>query len=83
VLIDEYDSVLIKAERNGCLPTIVSPIQKMLSYVLKNNSDNVSSSIFTGITRVARADTFSGLNHLKECTLIDPGFEQCFGFSEG
>ena len=83
MLIDEYESVLIRAERNGYLPTIVSPIQKMLSYTLKNNSDNVSSSFITGITRVARADIFSGLNHLKECTLMDTRFEQCFGFSEG
>jgi len=52
----------------------------MLSYVLKNNSDNVSSSFITGLTRVARADIFSGLNHLKECTLMIQGLNSALDF---
>jgi len=54
----------------------------MLSSALKTNIDVISSFI-TGITRVAKADIFSGVNHLEECTLLDTMFEQCFGFSEG
>jgi len=55
----------------------------MLSSTLKNNSNDVSASFITGITRVAKADIFSGVNNLKECTLLDTRFEQSFGFSEG
>ena len=68
---------------NGCLSEITSLIQPMLSSTLKNNSNDVSASFITGITRVAKADIFSGVNNLKECTLLDTRFEQSFGFSEG
>ena len=54
----------------------------MISSALKNN-ESVISSFITGITRVAKADIFSGVNHLIECSLLDPMLEQCFGFSEG
>lgn len=46
----------------------------MLTAALKNNNEEVSRSFIVGITRVAKADIFSGINHLQECTLLDDAF---------
>jgi len=54
----------------------------MLTAALKNNNDNVCRSFIVGITRVAKADIFSGINHLQECTLLDKNYTKFFGFSE-
>lgn len=54
----------------------------MMTKALKNNPD-VSRSFTVGITRVAKADLFSGLNNLREGTLLDLNYSQYFGFTEG
>lgn len=47
---------------------------------LKNNP-NISRSYTTGVTRLSKADIFSGLNNLKEYSLENTIFQTCFGFN--
>lgn len=83
VLIDDYDSILIAAKKNGCFDEISYLLESMLSSTLKNNS-YVKSSFWTGVIYLKNVGFFSdGLNHMDGYTLFDKSFEQCFGFSEG
>ena len=52
----------------------------MLSSALKGN-EYLHLSLLTGIQRVAKENIFSGLNNLLVCTVKDPEFADCFGFT--
>lgn len=81
LLIDEYDVPFLEASVNGYYDEVHAFLSAMLATSLKGN-EYLKLSMLTGIQRVARENIFSGLNNLLVCTVKDPEFSHCFGFTE-
>lgn len=81
IFIDEYDTPFIEAYSNGYYENMKDLLFTLLSSALKGNP-YLKASLLTGIQRVARENIFSGLNNLLVCTVKDPEFSDCFGFTE-
>lgn len=81
ILIDEYDTPFIEAYVNGYYEEIHDILAILLSSALKGNHA-LKKAMLTGIQRVARENIFSGLNNLLICTVKDPEYSDCFGFTE-
>ena len=81
ILIDEYDTPFIEAHVNGYYSEIHDTLAILLSSALKGNPA-LKKAMLTGIQRVAKENIFSGLNNLLICTVKDPEYSDCFGFTE-
>lgn len=86
VLIDEYDSLINRYfEHQNILNKLTSTFSGIFSAFAKPTgviNDHIQKVIFTGILRVAKANIFSRLNNLQECTVLDPEFSKYYGFTE-
>ncbi|MBU3874877.1 ATP-binding protein [Faecalicatena sp. AGMB00832] len=80
MLIDEYDTPFLEAHLNGFYDEVHSELSVMLSSALEGN-ESLYLAMLTGIQRVAKENIFSGLNNLLVCTVKDPEFKDCFGFT--
>lgn len=80
LLIDEYDTPFLEAHMNGFYEEIHNELAVMMSSALKGNK-YLHLALLTGIQRVAKENIFSGLNNLLVCTVKDPEFADCFGFT--
>ena len=81
LLIDEYDSPLHAAWTHGYLPEALNLFRSMLGGALKENP-YLHKAIITGILRVARESLFSGVNHLRVCSVLSGDFPDTFGFTQ-
>ena len=81
LLIDEYDTPFISANDSGYYENIRGVLAELLSSSLKGNP-SLEKAMLTGVQRVAKENIFSGLNNLVVCTVKDPEYAECFGFSE-
>jgi len=84
VLIDEYDSPVIEAWRNGYYDEMIAFMRSWLGGGLKHEEGGaLFRGVVTGILRVARESIFSGLNNLDVASLLSSGpFANKFGFTE-
>ncbi|MDO4272310.1 MAG: AAA family ATPase [Eubacteriales bacterium] len=80
LLIDEYDTPFLEAHMNGFYKEIHNELAVMMSSALKGN-EYLHLAMLTGIQRVAKENIFSGLNNLLVCTVKDPEYADCFGFT--
>ncbi|WP_341761281.1 AAA family ATPase [Candidatus Tisiphia endosymbiont of Thecophora atra] len=91
VLIDEYDTPINSAYR--WFGTNETEFQKVLeifrgimkSTFKKETGDQelpVERGVITGILRIAKAELFSGLNNVKEYSLLDKKFASVYGFTQ-
>ena len=80
LLIDEYDTPFMSANRNGYYSEVRSVLAGFLSTSLKGNP-YLERAMLTGIQRVAKENIFSGLNNLTVLTVNDSEYEDCFGFT--
>lgn len=80
MLIDEYDTPFLEAHINGFYHEVHNELAVMLSSALKGN-EYLHLAMLTGIQRVAKENIFSGLKNLLVCTVKDPEFSDCFGFT--
>ncbi len=80
-LLDEYDTPFISANSGGYYHEVRGILSNMLSSALKGNRA-LEKAMLTGIQRAAKENIFSGLNNLIVCTVKDPEYTDCFGFSE-
>lgn len=81
LLIDEYDVPLAKAFENGYYDQMISLIRSLLGEVLKTN-DSLKMAVLTGCMRISKESVFTGLNHLKVCSVTDVRFDEYFGFTD-
>lgn len=81
ILIDEYDTPLLEAYSKGYWKTLSDFMGKFLASALKDNPA-LDRSVITGITRIARENLFSDLNHVKVYTVLHDRYSQYFGFTE-
>lgn len=81
ILIDEYDQPIHAGHVNGYGKEILNFFRQFMTTGLKDNP-HLERGVVTGILRIARESIFSGLNNLAVCTLLEPAFSTCFGFTE-
>lgn len=81
LLLDEYDTPFISANAKGYYSEMRDVLAEMLSSSLKGNPA-LERAVLTGIQRVAKENIFSDLNNLIVCTVKDPEYSDCFGFTE-
>ncbi len=81
ILIDEYDVPLDKAFQNGYYREMVSLIRSMFGMALKTN-EFLQFAVLTGCLRISTESIFTGLNNFKVLSIMDPQFDEQFGFTE-
>ena len=83
-LIDEYDSPVIEAWKNGYYDEMIDFMRSWLGGGLKHeNGLALYRAVITGILRVAKESVFSGLNNLDVSNMLQPGpFADKFGFTQ-
>lgn len=81
LLLDEYDTPFIAANAKGYYGEMRDFLAGMLTSSLKGNP-SLERALLTGIQRVAKENIFSDLNNLIVCTVKDPEYSDCFGFTE-
>ena len=81
LLIDEYDVPLDKAFHHGYYREMVALIRGLFGQALKTN-EYLQFAILTGCLRVAKESIFTGLNNFKVLSIIDPRFDEHFGFTD-
>ena len=81
ILIDEYDVPLDKAFENGYYREMVSLIRGLFGMALKTN-DSLAFAVLTGCLRITKESIFMGLNNFKVLSILDPRFDEQFGFTD-
>jgi hypothetical protein len=81
VLLDEYDTPIHAGQEHGYYEDVISFMRNLMSGALKDNSD-LEKGVVIGILRITFDTIFSGLNNLDVFSLLEPEFEECFGFTE-
>ena len=81
ILIDEYDTPIQQSYTEGYYEQITGFMRNLLSGAFKDNS-NLSYGFLTGILRVAKESTFSGLNNLKVNSILEDRYSEYFGFTK-
>ena len=81
ILIDEYDAPIINAFDKGYYNEAINFFQTFYSSALKTNN-SLKYGILTGITRIIKEGTFSGLNNLKVDTILNKKYSEYFGLLE-
>ena len=81
LLIDEYDVPLDKAFHYGYYREMVALIRGLFGQALKTN-EYLQFAVLTGCLRVAKESIFTGLNNFKVLSIIDPRFDEHFGFTD-
>ena len=86
ILVDEYDSLINKYfDQPDILNELTKTFGGIFSAFAKPTgtiNNHIQKVIFTGILRVAKANIFSSLNNLRECTVLDQKFSEYYGFLE-
>ncbi|OMJ94919.1 hypothetical protein SteCoe_1778 [Stentor coeruleus] len=82
LLIDEYDKIITELllEKSPYFEDAVE-IMKNLINLIKNNN-KILFTVFAGITGLAKANIFSGINHYYHDSVVDSKFSKYFGFTE-
>ena len=81
VIIDEYDKPLLETFENPELNQAYRAILKSFYEILKQSDQYLRFAFLTGITKFNKLALFSGLNNLKDITLLD-GYNAICGFTE-
>lgn len=81
VLIDEYDAPIHSGYAYGYYDKIIAFFRSFYEVGLKDNP-HLERAVMTGILRISKESIFSGLNNPGVFSLLDVGFNTCFGFTE-
>lgn len=71
ILIDEYDSPLLKTLSNEALATSIRDMMQQFFSIIKSLDAQVQFVFITGVSSFAKAGLFSGINNLQILTLRD------------
>ncbi len=81
VLIDDYDRPLLDASEKECGKAIQRELGNILCAALKSNK-GLQMACVAGTVHVAEESVFGGLNNLTVDSVLSPGPEERFGFTE-
>ncbi|WP_425360556.1 MULTISPECIES: AAA family ATPase [unclassified Candidatus Tisiphia] len=85
ILIDEYDTPINSSYMEFGHKEEFKQVLKLFRAIFGNSlktNDSLQKGIITGILRVAKANLFSDLNNLTECSLLDERFSSSYGFTQ-
>ena len=80
IIVDEYDTPVEQGWLNGFYDEAISFTRMLFSGAFKDNM-HMSWGFLTGILRIAKESIFSGLNNLREFSVLDERFGSYFGFT--
>lgn len=80
IIIDEYDTPIQEGFMKDFYDEIIDFMRNFFSGAFKDNR-NLSYGFLTGILRIAQESIFSGLNNLTVNSVLDEGYDSCFGFT--
>lgn len=81
IIIDEYDTPIQEGYSKDFYDEIIGFMRNFFSGAFKDNK-NLSYGFLTGILRIAQESIFSGLNNLNVNSIMDPEYDQFFGFTQ-
>lgn len=81
LIVDEYDTPIQQGYLCGYYDRVILFMRNLFSGGLKDNS-HLSYGFLTGILRVAKESIFSGMNNLKENSVLDERYSAYFGFTK-
>ena len=81
LLSDEYDVPLDEAFHHGYYREMVALIRALFGQALKTN-DFLQFAVLTGCLWVSKESIFTGLNNFKVLSIVDPRFDEHFGFAD-
>jgi hypothetical protein len=81
IIIDEYDTPIQQGYTKKFYDEIILFMRNLFSGGFKDNS-NLAFGFLTGILRVAKESIFSGMNNLKENSILTDRFGEYFGFTK-
>ncbi|WP_157905717.1 AAA family ATPase, partial [Rickettsia endosymbiont of Culicoides newsteadi] len=82
ILIDEYDTPINSSYMEFGHTEEFNQVLKLFRAIFGNSlktNDSLQKGVITGILRVAKANLFSDLNNLTECSLLDERFSSSYG----
>ncbi|WP_375334100.1 AAA family ATPase [Candidatus Tisiphia endosymbiont of Xenochironomus xenolabis] len=85
ILIDEYDTPINSSYMEFGHKEEFNQVLKLFRAIFGNSlktNDSLQKGVITGILRVAKANLFSDLNNLTECSLLDERFSSSYGFTQ-
>ncbi|WP_425360388.1 MULTISPECIES: AAA family ATPase [unclassified Candidatus Tisiphia] len=85
ILIDEYDTPINSSYMEFGHKEEFNQVLKLFRAIFGNSlktNDSLQKGVITGILRVAKANLFSDLNNLTECSLLDENFTDIYGFTQ-
>lgn len=80
IIIDEYDTPIQQGHLCDFYNEIVDFMRNFFSGGLKDNP-HLAFGFLTGILRIAKESTFSGMNNLKTNSILDNNYSSYFGFT--
>ena len=81
ILIDEYDVPLENAYLEGFYDQMIQFIRSLFESALKTNP-YLEKSVITGCLRISKESIFTGLNNLKNDSVLHTEYGDSFGFTE-
>ena len=81
IIIDEYDTPIQQGHSCGFYDQIIGFMRGFFSGGLKDDA-NLAYGFLTGILRVAKESSFSGLNNIRICSILDKDYSGFFGFTK-
>lgn len=81
LIIDEYDTPIQQGYMQDYYNEVIQFMRNLFSGGLKDNP-HLSYGFLTGILRVAKESIFSGMNNLKENSILDERYSEYFGFTK-
>ena len=81
ILVDEYDKPLLETVNDEELNFEIRALLKAFYEVLKKCDSYIRFAFLTGITKFSKTTLFSGVNNLKDITLLD-NYDAICGFTE-
>ncbi|MEL7063906.1 MAG: AAA family ATPase, partial [Bacteroidota bacterium] len=81
VLVDEYDSPIIKNLNNLKVAEQNRELLQNFFGTLKSQEEHIRFTFVTGISKFSQVSLFSGANHLKDITMI-PQYAGMMGYTE-
>lgn len=82
ILIDEYDAPIVHAYVHGFFKEMIEFMRQLFSKALKGNI-HLHKGFMTGVVRTAKDGILSGLNNPDIYTMLEAGYSDRFGFTEG
>ena len=81
VLVDEYDKPIMDALGNEDLMDYFRNTLHGFYSVLKSQDDKLRFGFLTGVTKMGKLSVFSGMNNLKDISML-PAYSDICGISE-